>query len=664
MSALSVEKLAANNIRILSAEAVQKANSGHPGMPMGCADFAFMLWYKYMRHNPMNPKWIGRDYFVLSAGHGSMLLYSLLHLFDYGLSLDEIKNFRQLESLTPGHPEFGHTAGVEVTTGPLASGFATAVGIAMEAKNFTARTKLENTDLFKNQKIYVMMGDGCIMEGVSHEAASLAGHLKLDNLICFYDSNSITIEGATSLAFSEDVGKRYEAYGWRVIHLDDANDIGKIEKALDTAIISDGRPTMIIGTTKIAYGAPTKEGTSSAHGEPLGVDELAATKKHFNFPETPFSIDPKVKEICKKRVEKLKIEASNWNKQFNRFLESNLESAKLISQLLHKPLVENLLTEFLNVTQKDKPIATRASSGAVLQKAAELVPALSGGSADLAPSTKTEIKGDSSFSAENRVGRNFHFGVREFGMGLCLNGMALYGTSIPYGATFLVFADYMKPAIKLAALQQLHVIYIFTHDSVFVGEDGPTHQPVEQLVMLRSIPGLTLIRPADANETAHAWNTALKTKGPVALILSRQNLSPIPGNMANNIDLDKGAYILEDDEDPEVLIIATGSEVELSLKAVELLKNDGIKTRVVSMPSRELFLKQSKEYQEKILPACITQRVSIELGSSFGWKEFVGINGLCIGIDHFGNSAPYTVLAEKYGFTPDQIAKKIKTHVG
>ena len=660
MSENTIEKIAANNIRILSAEAIQKAKSGHPGMPMGCADFAFILWYKYMRHNPMNPKWLGRDYFVLSAGHGSMLLYSLLHLFDYGLTLEDIKKFRQWESLTPGHPEYGHTPGVEVTTGPLASGFASAIGLAMESKNFTARTKLDTTDLFKDQKIYVVMGDGCMMEGTSHEAASLAGHLKLDNLICFYDSNSITIEGSTSLAFSDNTEQRFKSYGWRVINLYEANNIEKIEKAMDTAMVSDGRPTMIIGTTKIAYGAPHKEGTSSAHGEPLGIDELSATKKHFGFPETSFYIDPKVTEICKLRVKELKTSAAAWNQDFNKFVESNPNSAKLISQLIHKPLPDNLLNELLSVVPKDKPVATRVSSGAILQKVAELVPALAGGAADLSPSTKTDIKNDSSFSSKNRIGRNFHFGVRELGMGLSLNGMAIYGTSIPYGATFLVFSDYMKPAIRLAALQKLHVIYIFTHDSVCVGEDGPTHQPIEQLTMLRSIPDLTVIRPAEASETAHAWDAALKAKGPVALILTRQNLAPFPTELANRIELDRGAYILEDDDNPEFLIIGTGSEVNLALESARLLRKSGVKTRVVSMPSRELFLKQSKAYQEKVIPEKIRHKVSIELGTTFGWKDFVGTNGLCIGIDHFGNSAPYQVLTEKYGFTHEKVAERIK----
>ncbi len=659
MTTMADKKLAADNIRLLSADAVQKANSGHPGMPMGCADFAFTLWYKYMRHNPLNPDWIGRDRFVLSAGHGSMLLYSLLYLFDYGLELDDIKNFRQLNSLTPGHPEYGHTKGVEVTTGPLGSGFATAVGMAIEAKNFTARTGLDKTDLFTEQKIYALSGDGCLMEGCTHEAASLAGHLKLDNLICFYDSNSITIEGSTSLAFTENVQKRFEAYEWRVINIENANDIAQVEKGLDQAVLSDGRPTLIIGKTTIAYGSPNKAGKNFAHGEPLGIQELSATKRNLGFPDEMFFVKEKVHEICDQRVKKLKIEASLWDGKFNNFLENNQKESKLISALLHKPIPNNLLEELLNTSPIDKPVATRVSSGAVLQKIAELIPAISGGAADLSPSTKTALTASGSFSADTRDGKNLHFGIREFGMGLCMNGMSLYGTSIPYGSTFMVFSDYVKPAIKLAALQNLHVIYIFTHDSLFVGEDGPTHQPIEQLAMLRSLPNLTVIRPADARETAHAWNSAINADGPVALILSRQNLEPIDKELAARIDLAKGAYSLKVADNPDLILIATGSEVNLALKTSELLKNKNIKTNIVSMPSRELFLKQSKEYQESIIPSDFTNKVSIELGSTFGWKEFVGSNGLTIGVDTFGASAPQKDLEKLFGFTPEQLTDKI-----
>lgn len=655
-------KLGADNIRVLAAEAVQKANSGHPGMPMGCADFAFTLWFNYLRHNPMNPEWIGRDRFVLSAGHGSMLIYSLLHLFEYGLSMDEIKNFRQWESLTPGHPEYAHTKGIEITTGPLASGFASAVGMAIEAKNFIARTGLDKTNLFKNQKIYILCGDGCLMEGCSHEAASLAGHLKLDNIICFYDSNLITIEGAASLSCGDDTRKRFEAYGWRVISIDNANDIAQICDGLDKAIASDGRPTILIGRTEIAFGSPNKKGKNSAHGEPLGIEEVAAVKKTLGFPEELFYVHPELKSACHARINALSTESIKWDTEFNRFLEKNSGSSKLISALLHKHLPADLLEQLKAIAPTDKPVATRVSSGVIMQRAAQLVPALAGGSADLAPSTKTSIVNESSFTSENRAGKNLHFGIREFGMGLAMNGMALYGTAIPYGSTFLVFADYMKPAIRLSAIQNLHVIYIFTHDSICVGEDGPTHQPVEHLNMLRAIPNITVIRPADANEVAHAWDTILRLKGPVCLALTRQNVDPIPKELLGRINIQKGAYILKDSDNPDVIIIATGSEVGLALKASELLAVENINARVVSMPSRELFLKQDKSYRESVLPPGLKNKVSIELGVTFGWREFVGDAGLSIGIDRFGASAPQKVLEEKFGFTKEQIALRIKKH--
>jgi transketolase len=662
MVTMADKKLAADNIRLLSADAIEKAKSGHPGMPMGCADFAFTLWYKYMKHNPFNPDWIGRDRFVLSAGHGSMLLYSLLYLFEYGLTLDDIKNFRQLNSLTPGHPEFGHTRGVEVTTGPLGSGFSSAVGMAIEAKNFTARTGLDKTDLFKEQKIYTMCGDGCLMEGCTHETASLAGHLKLDNLICFYDSNSITIEGSTSLAFTEDVKKRFEAYDWRVINIDNANDIAQVEKALDQAVVSNGKPTLIIGKTTIAFGSPNKAGKSSAHGEPLGAEELTATKLNLGFPDEMFFVNKKVQEICNKRVEELKSKASSWDNIFNDFLDGNKESGKLISNLLHKPVPKNFLEELLKVAPVDKAVATRVSSGVILQKVAELLPAISGGAADLAPSTKTALNNSGSFTAESREGKNLHFGIREFGMGLCMNGMSLYGTAIPYGSTFMVFSDYVKPSIKLAALQNLHVIYIFTHDSLLLGEDGPTHQPIEQLAMLRSLPNLTIIRPAEAKETAHAWNSAINSDGPIALILSRQNLEPLAKELEGKIDLAKGAYILKEVSNPDLILIATGSEVNLALKASELLEEKNITANIVSMPSRELFLKQSKEYQESVIPSDFNNKVTIELASTFGWREFAGNSGLTLGVDTFGASAPQKELEKLFGFTPEQITEKIVKH--
>ena len=662
MSDYKLEKLAADTIRVLSAEAIQKANSGHPGMPLGCADIAFSLFYKYMSHNPKNPGWIGRDRFVLSAGHGSMLLYSLLHLFEYGLDMEELKQFRQWGSLTPGHPEYGHTTGVEITTGPLGSGLASAVGMAVSEKYFSAVTGLDKTGLMDN-KIFVIAGDGCMMEGCTAEAASFAGHQKLDNLVCFYDDNKITIEGGTDLAFSEDVAKRFEAYGWRVLKCADANDPAEVDAMMADAVKADGRPTLVICTTKIGFGSPNKQGKSSAHGEPLGVEEVAELKKNLGLPEDEFFVSDEVRKALSERIEELELEEAAWNKQFEQFKSENPESAALIDKMMNKEIPENLLDELLEAAPTDKPVATRASGGAVLQKAAELVPALYGGSADLAPSTKTDIKGGGSFLPDNRSGRNFHFGVRELAMGLFGNGMALFGGCIPYTSTFFVFSDYMKPAIRLASLQNLHEVYVFTHDAFFVGEDGPTHEPVEQIAMLRSIPGVTVIRPADANEVAHAWNAALQADGPVALLLTRQNLDPIPQEMAQNIDLAKGAYVLTEDEDYDVIIIGTGSELNTSLKAVEILRNKGVKVRLVSMPSQELFMKQSPEYRESVLPSKCTKRVSVEAASTFGWCRFVGSDGISIGLDHFGASAPAAKLAEEFGFTPEKIAAEIENYL-
>ncbi|MEI8248148.1 MAG: transketolase [Lentisphaerota bacterium] len=660
---LQLSKLAANTIRVLSAEAVQKAKSGHPGMPMGCADIAFTMWYKYMKHNPGNPKWLGRDRFILSAGHGSMLEYSLLHLFNYGLPMDELKSFRQWGSKTPGHPEYNHTAGADITTGPLGSGFASAVGMSMANKYFAAKTGLDNTGLVDN-KIFVICGDGCMMEGATAEAASLAGHQKLDNIICFYDDNSITIEGSTNLAFSENVGARFVAYEWRVINVANANDIEQCDKALAEAVVSDGRPTLIIGKTKIGFGSPNKQGKSSAHGEPLGVEEVEAVKKNLGMPAEPFFVMPEVKAFIDKRVESLVTEAAAWDKKFQAYINDNPDKAELISKMLNRTVPENILEELLKVTPVSKPIASRASGGEVLQRAAALVPSLIGGAADLAPSTKTDIKGGAAFNPANRGGCNFHFGVRELAMGMAGNGMALYETIIPYTSTFFVFSDYMKPAIRLASIQGLHEIYVFTHDSFYVGEDGPTHEPIEQMAMLRSIPGVTVLRPAEAHEVAHAWAAALQARGPVAILLTRQDLAPFTPEMAARVDLAKGAYVLSDDEDFDLIMIATGSEVNLALSAADLIRAKGIKVRVVSMPSQELFLKQDADYQESVLPSYCLNRVSIEAGSTFGWHRFVGRDGLAIGMDTFGASAPYSVLAEKFGFTPELVVETIKKYFG
>ena len=648
-------KKAADTIRVLAAEAIQKAKSGHPGMPLGCADYAFTLWSKYLRHNPQNPSWIGRDRFILSAGHGSMLIYSLLHLFNYGLTMEDLQNFRQWESLTPGHPEFGHTAGVDITTGPLGSGFASAVGMAIAKRHFAAKTGLDKTTFF-NPRMFVISGDGCMMEGSSSEAASLAGHLKLDELIVFYDDNNISIEGNTNLAFSEDVAARFTAFNWRIIRIANANDAAQCDAALAEAMVSDGRPTLIIGKTSIGFGAPNKQGKASSHGEPLGDEEVAALKANLNIDTPAFTVADDVKAFCKDICDKLTADAAAWDKEFQAFLDADADRAKLVNSYINTVVPENIEEELLKVTPVDKAVASRASSGTVLQKAAELVPALFGGAADLAPSTKSDIKGGGDFSAENPAGRNIHFGVRELGMGLAANGMALFGTAIPYSSTFFVFSDYMKPAIRLAALQKLHEIYIFTHDSFYVGEDGPTHEPIEQIAMLRTIPGVTVIRPAEAHEVAQAWACALKADGPVALLLTRQNLEPYSAEMAKKADVSKGAFVIDEDEDFDMVLVATGSEVELALKAAALLRQEEVRVRVVSMPSQELFLQQDYDYQESVLPED-RPVISIEAASTYGWNRFANFP---IGLDHFGASAPYKVLAEKFGFTPEGIVEQIR----
>jgi len=652
-------KRAIDTVRILSAEAVEEASSGHPGLPMGCADFAFTLWHKFMRHNPKDPDWIGRDRFVLSAGHGSMLLYSLLHLFEYDMSLDDLRNFRQLGSKTPGHPESVLTPGVEVTTGPLGTGFATAVGMAIAGKQLAAR--MENKELF-NQRIFVLSSDGCMMEGITHEAASLAAHNQLDNLVCFYDDNHITIEGSTELAFSEDVDKRFKAYGWNVISID-GQDTSQIEDALTAGINHVGTPTLIKGRTEIGYGSPGKAGDASSHGAPLGADELKATKQTLGFdPDKTFQIDEDVRSLCAKRVNQLQKDAGEWNKKLDVFLNRNPKKKQLFEDLLNKRVPEDILEKLLE-SIPEGPQATRKSGSAVMQTASTLVPALTGGAADLAPSTKTLIDSETSFGAGNYDGRNIHFGVREFSMGACGNGMALFGTSIPYVATFAVFSDFMKPALRLAAIQEAHVIFIYTHDSIFVGEDGPTHQPIEHLAMLRALPGMTVIRPAESHEVAHAWATALTIGRPVALFLTRQTIENIPSEHLANIDLARGAYVLSDEPDFELILIATGSEVMTSLNAAEKLRSEGIRVRVVSMPSWELFETQHEEYRESVLPAACKQRVVVEAGSTFGWDKYAGDNGLVIGMKDFAMSGPYKSLAEKYGFTADSIAENVRQYL-
>ena len=647
----------ADAIRIISAEAVDRANSGHPGLPMGAADCAVALWGNFLNINPDDPRWPNRDRFILSAGHGSMLLYSLLHLFGFDLSMEEIKNFRQWGSKTPGHPEFGHTVGVEVTTGPLGQGLANGVGMAIASRMAAERF---NTSDFKpiNHHIYALCGDGCLQEGISYEAAALAGHLKLGNLIYIYDSNSITIEGKTDLAWSEDVEGRFIASGWHVQKVDGHNN-DEIVTAIAAAKAEAGKPSIIIATTIIAYGSPAKQGSSGAHGSPLGTDEIAATRANLGWDAAPFEVPDDVRATCQQRVDELKLRHASWLRGFDSWHAANPEKAKLWDEMWNKHLPANL-TEELLAAVAGKDGATRALSGTVLQKVAALVPSVVGGSADLSPSNNSDIKGSPSVQAESFAGRNLHFGVREHAMGAVINGMALYGCFIPYGATFLVFADYCRPAVRLSALMGLQAIYIFTHDSFFVGEDGPTHQPIEHVASLRLIPGLQVIRPADGVETALAWQAALQYHGPTALILTRQKL-PVIDRAASFTPADalKGGYVVSSPAaSPTVVIMASGSEVHVAVDAAVSLASQGIHARIVSIPCLETFLAQPAEYRSQVLPAGIP-RVAFEAGRSMSWGSLIGCDGLFIGIEHFGASAPDKVLAEQFGFTAPQVADRI-----
>jgi transketolase len=649
----------ADAIRFLAADAVQQANSGHPGLPMGAADCAFSLWGNYLSFNPEDPTWANRDRFILSAGHGSMLLYSLLHLFGYDLPLDELKNFRQWGSKTPGHPEFGHTVGVEVTTGPLGQGFANGVGMGIAAKMAAERF---NTDAFKpiDHTIYTLLGDGCLQEGISYEAAALAGHLKLGNLVYIYDSNSITIEGSTDLAWSEDVAGRFNSCGWHVQSID-GHDYAQITTAIAAAKAETGKPSIIIASTHIAYGSPKCQGSSGAHGSPLGAEEIAATRKNLGWGYGPFEIPNEVLATCRAQVAAKKAAHAEWQCGFAGWRTANPEKAQLWDQMWGKQLPANLADELIAVVE-GKDGATRALSGAVLQKAAALVPALAGGSADLAPSNNSDIKGSPSIQPGAFGGRNLHYGVREHAMGAVVNGMALYGCFIPYGATFLVFSDYCRPTVRLSALMNLQSLYIFTHDSFFVGEDGPTHQPIEHVASLRLIPNVQVIRPADGVETAMMWVSALQhTTGPTAMILTRQKL-PVIARAADfkAADVLKGGYVVSTPAAAaDVVIMASGSEVHVAVEAAATLAAQGIQARIVSMPCLEQFLAQPRSYRDAVLPAGIP-RVAFEAGRSESWGRLIGCDGLFIGIEHFGASAPDKVLAEQFGFTAPQVAEKIK----
>ena len=659
---MDLDHLCINTIRMLSADCVQRANSGHPGMPMGAAPMAYVLWTRFLRHNPKNPLWPDRDRFVLSAGHGSMLLYSLLHLSGYDLPLQELKNFRQWESRTPGHPEYPHTPGVETTTGPLGQGFANGVGMAI-AERFLAAHFNRPGHAVVDHYTYGIVSDGDLMEGVTHEAASLAGHLKLGRLIYLYDDNHISIEGSTDLAFTEDRLGRFEAYGWHVRQVEDGNDIEAIDDAIQAAREENDRPSFIAVRTHIGFGSPNKQDTASAHGEPLGPDELKLTKENLEWPLEPECYIPEeTLDQFRRTADKGKALEEEWAARFQAYEKAEPELVREWKEWMAGKLPDGWSQNLPSFPPDPKGAATRATSGTVLNAIAPSLPNLIGGSADLAPSNKTMIKGAEAFQGNQYQGRNLHFGVREHGMGSLMNGMALHGGLMPYGGTFLIFSDYMRPAIRLAALMGLHVIYVFTHDSIGLGEDGPTHQPIEQLAALRSIPNLVVIRPCDANETAEAWRFALEREdGPVALALTRQgvpNLARDAFKPAEN--LHKGAYILSDPADgkPDIIFISSGSEVHIALEAARVLQVKGISVRIVSMPSWELFDAQPQDYREEVLPPEVKTRLAIEAGTTLGWDRYTGSEGAIIGLDRFGASAPSKLLYEKFGFTADKVVEK------
>jgi transketolase len=659
---MKLDDLCINTIRVLSAECVEKANSGHPGMPMGAAPMAYVLWTEFLKHNPHHPAWFNRDRFVLSAGHGSMLLYSLLHLTGYDLPLSELLNFRQWESKTPGHPEYGLTPGAETTTGPLGQGFANGVGMAI-AERFLAATFNRPGFEIINHFTYAVVSDGDLMEGISHEAASLAGHLGLGKLIYLYDDNHISIEGSTDLAFTEKRTARFEAYGWHVQQVEDGNDLDAIEKAIVSAQKETQKPSLIAVRTHIGYGSPNKQDRASAHGEPLGKEELKLTKQKLGWPLEPeFYVPDEALKVFRAAVEQGKTEEARWISLLEGYRKAFPDPAKEMDRWMKGDLPEGWEKDIPGFPADPKGSATRAASGSVLNALSKRIRNLLGGSADLAPSNQTLIKDEGDFQAGHFGQRNLRFGVREHGMGGILNGMALHGGLIPYGGTFLIFSDYMRPAIRLAALMDLKVIYVFTHDSIGLGEDGPTHQPVEQLAALRAIPNLTVIRPCDAAETAEAWRFGLSHKsGPVALVLTRQGVPVLDRSVFAPADgLQRGAYILADSPKgkPDLLLVASGSEVHIAIEAAAKLAQKGISSRLVSMPSWELFDKQPDSYQRDVLSREIKPRIAIEAGRTQGWWRYVGEKGDVVGLDHFGASAPYKVLYEKFGITVDRVVEK------
>ena len=655
-------KIIANTIRGLSVDGVAAANSGHPGMPLGMADVCAVLWSEHMNFNPKNPKWLNRDRFILSAGHGSMLIYSLLHLYGYDLSMDDLKAFRQWGSKTPGHPENFVTAGVETTTGPLGQGVANAVGFALAEASLAARYNREGSEIIDHYT-YVVAGDGCLQEGISHEACSFAGHNKLGKLIMLYDSNNITIDGPTHISFTEDTGKRFEAYGWQVLEID-GHDYDQINAAIAEAKKEKSKPSIIICKTIIGFGSPNRAGTSKAHGEPFPAEEIELMKEKLGLPkDKSFFIPNEISDLRAKTQEKGESLENQWNELWENYKNKNQEAAKE----LENSIKGEISKDALDIPQfgSEKAIATRSASGTVLNHIAKYIPQLMGGSADLTPSNNTLPAGEESFSPENPKGRYIRYGVREHGMAAIMNGMALHGGVLPYSGTFFVFSDYMRPAMRMSALMEQQVVYVLTHDSIGLGEDGPTHQPEAHLWAYRMIPNMTVIRPMDANETAEAWKSALKNKkGSTCLVLTRQNL-PVYDRAglgwAKSEEAQKGGYVLCEDKDFEAIIIATGSEVELAVEAKAKLNEQGVKVRIVSMPSTNIFDEQPQEYKESVLPKNILKRVAVEAGVTLGWYKYVGLEGRVIGLDRFGASAPYKTLYKEFGITTDAIVEAVNS---